>query len=377
MACDYCYVYELTDQSWRQRPRLMPAATVTAAIARIAEHVRDHEIRRVRVILHGGEPLLAGPGFIAELAAALRAALPATATAEIVIQTNGTLLDETMLDVMVRDRILIGVSVDGGRAATDRFRRYSGGQSTYDAVIRALRLLQEERYRSIYNGLLCVISLENDPVETYEALLAYAPPMIDFLLPHGTWSSPPPGRAPDASTPYADWLLEVFRRWVAAPRQETSIRLFEAIISRLLGGPSSTETIGLEPVDAICIETDGSIRQSDALSAAYENASATGLHVTRDRLDAALDHPTTVARQIGVLSLSSTCHACAVRDICGGGFYPHRYRAGQGFRNPSVYCADLLRLITVIRQHVAADLTRLGIGAGAAPARANSARGPG
>ena len=175
MACDYCYVYELTDQSWRQRPRLMPAATVTAAIARIAEHVRDHEIRRVRVILHGGEPLLAGPGFIAELAAALRAALPATATAEIVIQTNGTLLDETMLDVMVRDRIRVGVSVDGGRSASTGSAATPAGDRLCRGQPRRCAL-RTEPYRAIYNGLLCIISLENNPVETYEALLADAPP---------------------------------------------------------------------------------------------------------------------------------------------------------------------------------------------------------
>ena len=88
-------------------------------------------------------------------------------------------------------------------------------------MTRALDLLRQDRYRSVYNGLLCVVSLQNNPVETYDALLSHAPPMIDFLLPHGTWSSPPPGRSPDAATPYADWLLEVFSRWVTAPRPET------------------------------------------------------------------------------------------------------------------------------------------------------------
>ncbi|MET9845799.1 hypothetical protein [Streptomyces ossamyceticus] len=47
-------------------------------------------------------------------------------------------------------------------------------------------------------GRLCTVDLANDPVETYEALLDFAPPRVDFLLPHGTWRHPParPG-APD------------------------------------------------------------------------------------------------------------------------------------------------------------------------------------
>jgi uncharacterized protein len=359
LSCAYCYVYELADQSWRHRPRIMSRRVVQATVTRIAEHTRAHDLRRVRVILHGGEPLLAGPAFITDLAARLRAALPPRTTADLLVQTNGTLLDEAMLEVALSAGIRVGVSLDGGRAATDRYRRYPGGASSHDAVTRALELLRRDRYRPVYNGLLCVVSLQNDPIETYEALLSQAPPMIDFLLPHGTWSSPPPGRSPDAATPYADWLLEVFSRWVAAPRQETSIRLFEAIMRQILGGPSSTELIGLGPADSIVIETDGTIRQSDALSAAYEDAAATGLDVMRHALDAALDHPTTVARQIGLAGLGATCRACRVRDICGGGFYPHRYRVGDGFRNPSVYCADLLRLITVIHEYVAAEVTRL------------------
>lgn len=359
LGCAYCYVYELADQGWRHRPRIMPPHIVEAAVARIAEHVRDHQLRHVRVILHGGEPLLAGPAFITDLAAQVRGTLPQATTTDLIIQTNGTLLDEAMLEVVLRARIRVGVSIDGDRAATDRYRRYPGGASSHDAVAGALGLLRQDRYRATYNGLLCVISLENDPTETYEALLSHSPPMIDFLLPHATWSSPPPKRSPDTATPYADWLLEVFHRWVTAPKQETSIRLFEAIVRQILGGQSITEVIGLAPADSIVIETDGSIRQSDALSAAYENAAATGFDVTQHALDAALDHPMTVARQIGLVGLSAACHACSVRDICGGGFYPHRYRAGDGFRNPSVYCADLLRLITVIREYVVTEVARL------------------
>lgn len=367
LGCAYCYVYEMADQSWRHRPRIMPPRIVHATVTRIAEHVRDHQLRHVRLILHGGEPLMAGPAFITDLAAQVRGTLPQGTTTDLIIQTNGTLLDETMLEVVLRAGIRVGVSIDGDRAATDRYRRYPGGASSHDAVTRALGLLQQDRYRAAYNGLLCVISLQNDPTETYEALLSHSPPVIDFHLPYGTWTSPPPGRSPEAATPYADWLLEVFSRWVTAPQQETSIRLFEAIMRQILGGPSTTEAIGLAPADSIVIETDGSIRQSDALSAAYENAAATGLDVTRHSLEAALDHPTTVARQIGLLGLSASCHACSVRDICGGGFYPHRYRAGEGFRNPSVYCADLLRLITVIREYVVTEVARLGELVSAAP----------
>jgi uncharacterized protein len=38
--------------------------------------------------------------------------------------------------------------------------------------------------------------------------------------------------------------------------------------------------------------------------------------------------------------------------VCGGGNYAHRYRADVGFRNPSVYCADLYRLIRHVAERI-------------------------
>jgi uncharacterized protein len=357
LGCDYCYVYEMADQGWRQQPHLMSDATVAAALDRIAEHARAHELRAVRLILHGGEPLLAGPAYIERLAIRARQAL-VPVSVRLAVQTNGTLLDEPMLAVLSRHSIRVGVSLDGDKAMTDSHRRYRGGAGSYDAIARGLRRLGTY-HSEIYGGLLCVISLDSDPVRTYESLLEHRPPMIDFLLPHGTWSSPPPSRpSDDDSSPYAEWLLRIFTRW-ASESNRPSIRMFDSIVSLILGGPTGTELLGLAPADTLVIQTDGTIAQVDSLSAAYDGAMATGLHVERDALDNAFSHPVTVERQGGLSTLSPVCQACEIVTVCGGGFYPHRYRAGAGFRNPSVYCPDLLMLITSIRSYVTAELARL------------------
>jgi uncharacterized protein len=135
LACDYCYVYEMADQTWRHQPRLMSEATIEAALDRIAEHVRAHELSSVRLILHGGEPLLAGSTYIDRLAARARRTV-APADVHLAVQTNATLLDEPMLATLSRHAIRVGVSLDGDRAATDRHRRYHGGAGSYEDVAR-------------------------------------------------------------------------------------------------------------------------------------------------------------------------------------------------------------------------------------------------
>jgi uncharacterized protein len=304
--------------------------------------------------------VLAGAAFIEDLAQRIRGALPPRTRVDLVVQTNATQLDRPLLDVLARNGIRVGVSLDGDQVATDRHRRYPSGQGSYESVARACELLRSADYRHIYGGLLCTVSLENDPVETYEALATLGPPLIDFRLPYGTWTAPPPGRLPDGSTPYSDWLLAAFRHWTQAPpTSRPSVRTFDAIIRLVLGEHTHVAPVGLAPSAVIVIDTDGAIKQDDALYAAYDGAADTGLSVLTDDLDAALDHPATAATQIGLLALSDQCQACRVRDVCGGGYYPHRYRAGDGFRNPSVYCPDLLALITAIRDHVEAEVVRL------------------
>jgi uncharacterized protein len=357
LACDYCYMYEMADQSWRDRPHRMSRATIAHTASRIAEHAHAHGLTSVQLTLHGGEPLLVGPDLIASTVMAVREAVGPDVRVDAGIQTNGVRLNADFLRIFDALDLRVGISLDGASDAHDRHRRRADGRGSHAAVVAALNELTTEPFRHLFSGLLCTIDVRNDPVATYEALLEFGPPAIDFLLPHGNWTQPPPGREPDSdATPYADWLVAVFDRWYRAPRPETRVRLFGEIMQLLFGGASTTEMVGLSPVGVVVVETDGNIEQSDMLKSAYPGAPVTGLHVSRDSFDTALFLPSVAARQIGDLALSTECGACRVRRVCGGGLYAHRYRAGSGFANPSVYCPDLLRLITHIQRTVDADV---------------------
>ena len=353
LSCDYCYMYEMADQSWRGRPRAMSPETAELTALRIADHANAHGLKDVTLVLHGGEPLLAGRDLISLLVTSTRRLAGPGTTVNAVVQTNGVGLSDAYLALFDELGVRVGVSIDGDAEGHDRHRRFASGRGSHHAVAAALGRLQ--RFPHLYGGLLCTIDLSNDPVRTYRALADFDPPKIDFLMPHGTWEDPPPGRNPgDHSTPYADWLIEVFDYWY--PKPQTRVRMFDEIMHLLLGGASDSEVVGLAPARMLVIETDGSVEQEDTLKIAYDGAAATGLHVARDSLDAALLMPQIVGRQIGARALSAQCRVCPVRRVCGGGLYSHRYREGTGFLNPSVYCPDLLALISHIRDQVRADL---------------------
>lgn len=372
LACDHCYVYEAADQSWRGRPKVIADDVVSQAARRIAEHAAAHALPEVQVVLHGGEPLLAGRERLRWIITELRRVLDGTCHLDLRIHTNGVRLDEDFCQLFAAQRVKVGISIDGDKAANDRHRRYADGRSSYHQVVRAIELLQAERFRELYAGLLCTIDVANDPLVVYESLMALRPPRIDFLLPHATWDHPP-RRRPGAEHEYADWLTAIYDRWVA-DGQPTEIRTFGSIIATLRGGDSLTEALGLGPTGLVVIETDGRYEQVDSLKVAYEGAPGTGLDVFSHSLDVVARHPGIAAREQGIDGLCQTCRDCPVVSSCGGGLYTHRYRDGSGFGNPSVYCPDLLTLISHIgRQHpahtiTAADFTALGAGLGGAAA---------
>jgi uncharacterized protein len=343
LACDDCYVYRHADQSWRVKPRALDVVTARQAALRISDHARQHRLGEVNIVLHGGEPLLLGHDGMREVVYTLRSLIDPVTRLDLRIHTNGVLLDERFCELFADYDVRVGVSLDGDRTANDRHRRFADGRSSHAQVRQALALLRKPEYRHLYTGILCTIDVANDPIAVYDALLAEAPPRIDLLLPHATWDKPPHHPA-GVRTPYADWLGQIHARWVN-DGHPVPIRLFDSLLAAWEGRRSSSEAAGLDPVDLLVIDTDGSWEQADSLKTAFDGAPATGFDIFSHSVDEAAAHPGVAIRQAGLDALCATCRACPLVRACGGGLYAHRYKSGSGFDNPSVYCADLKVLI--------------------------------
>ncbi|MFD8633012.1 radical SAM/SPASM protein FxsBH, inactivated beta-hydroxylase extension form [Streptomyces sp. NPDC059533] len=355
LACDHCYVYEHADQSWRARPKVISPEVIATTASRLAEHARDHALPSVTVILHGGEPLLAGPARLRLVCEEFTRALAGTAELDLRIHTNGLQLSTRYLDLFDEFGVRVGISLDGDRAANDRHRRFADGRTSHPLALAAVALLRSAPYRHLYQGLLCTVDVANDPVAVLDALVELEPPRVDFLLPHATWEAPPvrPDDAPDA---YARWLLRIFDHWERLERP-VPVRLFDSLLSTLRGGPSLTESLGLAPTDLVVVETDGTLEQVDSLKSAFDGAAATGFNVFDHALDQVAAHPGVRARQLGLAGVSDACRRCPVVRSCGGGLYTHRYRDANGFDNPSVYCTDLRELVDGVEGRTAAATT--------------------
>jgi uncharacterized protein len=342
LDCDYCYEYHHGDESWRRQAAVMSLETAARAADRIVEHARAHRLEQVTVSLHGGEPMLAGAARIEAIARLLRERVAPVAELTLMMQSNGTLVDDEMIRILVEQKIWVGVSVDGPRAVNDLHRLDHAGRSSFDATCRGIEAL---RAAGVLNGLLAVIDVTTDPIACFDALAGFGVPDLDFMLPHHNWVRPPPRPSDGGATAYGEWLVRIWRAWIGGRHAWTRIRYLSQIVRGLVGGRGLFEGLGLAPVQLLVINSDGELEGVDTLKSSGDAQQRLALSLFDVPIDAVLRDRRYLARQQGIAALSSECTACPLVRVCGGGYFPHRYRGGGSFDAPSVYCADIEHLV--------------------------------
>jgi len=355
LNCSYCYMYNLQDKTYRDQPGVMPTAVAAALGRRITDHLRRHNRRHAHIILHGGEPLLIGKSRFREWMNEVREALGSGIEAWFSLQSNGVLIDDEWIELLASEAVGIGLSVDGPRFWHDRFRVDHAGVGSYDAVVAAIRRLQSHsRGPEIFSNVMAVINTDISPDGLFEFWQFLGVRGFDLTLPHANHSHPPA----IGKLSYGDWMIRFFDRWFDANQPDRSVRYFDNMLRLLFEYPMSTDNIGGRPVGVVVVETNGGIEPTDAFKCCENGLTKLGLNILHDDFDDLYGIDMVNVLQHGVERLCDTCQECQVRDVCGGGYMPHRYRAGSGFDNPSVYCDDIFRLITHIRARVSAELTR-------------------
>ena len=362
--CTYCYMYNKGDSSFLGRPKVMHENTVDNLMKRVKSHCSLHEIEEFTFVLHGGEPLLAGKEFFKSFVNKAKKALEPETKVLFSTQTNAILLDDEWCDLLAELDISIGISIDGTKEANDQYRIDHKGKGTYEKVVKGLKITQNStslRKKGIEAGLLSVMNIETDPMEVYEHFKNLQVKSVDFGLPDNTYDDLPPGktqqhRMHDQSTPYADWLIPIFDRWFYEKEHFLRIRFFEDIISLVLGKKISYDQVGQENLEILVIETDGSIEALDVLRICGDGFTQAGTNVDSNDIDEALQTELAKLYHTSKQKLTKQCTVCPVKEICGGGYIPHRYSKENGFNNPSLYCSDLLKMITHIQNRVLSEL---------------------
>lgn len=358
LNCNYCYVYNKGDDTYLRQPQRMSDQVAAAVIDRVRNYCLSNHLNQVEFIFHGGEPLLAGREFFERFVAHANRRLLPEVTPSFNMQTNGTLLDRRWLDLMLDLNIGFGISLDGPKEINDANRVDHFGRGSYDKVRAAIDLIlstpgMEERF----GGILTVINPQADPLALYRFFRGLGVCSVDFILPDGHYDNPPAGLSLNGSdTPFADWLIPIFDAWFNEGDPSFQIRLFQNILDLLFGGKQTLDSIGGGENGILVIDTDGGIEPVDVLKICGNGFTKLGCNVLSNDIEDVYPSSLIAQYQSGLNSLSGKCKACPIRDVCGGGYLPHRYSSMNGFDNPSVYCRDLMKLIIHIRNTMLTSL---------------------
>jgi len=366
LNCSYCYIYNMGDNTYLKQPKFMNEMVEDALLEKVLRHCQHHALKKFFFVFFGGEPLLAGTQAIRRFVEKANALfLPLGIIPEYGVQSNGVLIDDEWCELFAELDILVGISLDGMPEINDMYRVDHKGRGSYHQAVQGLKVTQNSlamRKKFMKASINSVINLDADPIEVYEHFKLLGA-QVDFLLPDANYFQPPPGlENTDGSnidwnnTPYADWLIPIFNQWFYEKEPKSKISIFKYIMILIFGGNIANDHFGKERCELLIIETNGDIEATDSFKACGQGFTESNVNVLQNDLDEALQSELSVMYQFAKDKLCKQCNVCPVKDICGGGFIVNRYSEKNGFNNPSIYCADLLKLITHIQNKIMEEL---------------------
>lgn len=362
-GCDHCYMYTHST-AWQSEPEFMEPSIIEQSLDRIAEHVEAHNLPNVRLIGHGGEPLLVlrkYPTYFTDFANAVDQRIgPTGAQSHFFVQTNGLLLSGRQgpktIDQLMTAGFKIGLSIDGPQVANDLHRRDRAGRSTHSRVERAAQRLHEAG--ADWN-ILSVIDPRTNPEEVLEYLASLQAGSINLFPMHAN-NSAPPLEYPGALS-LGEWQKRAFSRYNHWPHYHPdtteppfTMPIFDNYLRMAFGARSMNDTSGERTTQELFITSGGKYERLDTLKSADDGAVTTWLNVHEHSVDMMRHDPGIIARRMGFSALAPECQGCEVLDLCFGGHYPNRFQAtekrlspyssvaefAEAFRNPSAHCVD-------------------------------------
>ena len=348
LNCTYCFYLEKSKLYPDEKNQRMPDRVLEAYIR---QYIDSQPVEEVTFVWQGGEPTLMGIEFF-EKALYLQRKYNGGKTIRNAFQTNGILLDDDWGKFLAENNFLVGISIDGPADIHDKYRRFKGGQPSFEKVMQGLGILK--KYRVEFNTLTCV-QRDNSckALDVYHFLKNIGSrymqfiPVVERVRKDANPSdqrlvSPDFQGAADVMEwsveplQYGLFLQEIFDEWVRLDVGRIFVQIFDVCLNAWYGYPAGlclfNETCG----NALALEQNGDLYSCDHFV------------YTENRLGNILDKPILTLvnsdRQVrfGMAkkrNLPKQCQRCEFRFICNGGCPKNRFiRTDEGESGLNYLC---------------------------------------
>lgn len=274
LDCSYCYYLDKAAQYGGRQAVMSDDLLETY----VRQYIEGNDAQTVTFCWHGGEPTLLGVEWYRK-AVALQKKYAGGKTIVNTLQTNGTLIDEEWCDFFAGNNFLIGLSLDGPKSVHDPFRKTKGQEPTWEAVMRAARLMRSRGVQ--FNTLSVVNSVgEKRGKEIYTFLRDVVGSTYMQFLPAVEHVVKKPGmRRPLIVAPetegaqmapwsvsargYGRFLCDVFDEWVRNDVGRTFVQMFDATLAGWMGVDPGVCTMGETCGEALVVEHNGDVFSCD------------------------------------------------------------------------------------------------------------------
>jgi uncharacterized protein len=265
LNCDYCF--------FLKKERLYPTSDFRMADeimeAYISQTIEAHQVPRVTISWQGGEPTLMSLDFFKRAVESEKKCSRPGQRIENTFQTNGVLVNEEWCRFFHDNNFLVGLSLDGPRRLHDAYRHDKAGNSVFDKVVRAARLMQKH---NVEFNILCTVNARNsrEPLEVYrffrdelEARYIQFIPIVERDNATGNQEGTRvTGRTVDPKR-YGRFLVEIFDEWVRQDVGFMFVPFFDAVLASYVRGRSTVCVLSPTCGEAVALEHNGDLYSCD------------------------------------------------------------------------------------------------------------------
>jgi len=241
LRCDYCF--------FLKKKHLYPHSSFVMPDSIMERYIRQtiyaHRVPEVTIAWQGGEPTLMGIDFFRRAVAYAKKCTGPTIQIQHTIQTNGVLIDDKWCQFLKENNFLVGLSLDGPKQLHDTFRKDRNGNSVFNKVIQAAKLMQH--YGIDYN-ILCTINAVNShhPLNCYTFFrdelgaryLQFIPVVERVYDSRDQKSDCITDHSVDPET-FGNFLVSIFDEWIKRDVGSMFVQMFDGVLAAYVRGYSS------------------------------------------------------------------------------------------------------------------------------------------
>ncbi len=265
LHCDYCF--------FLKKEKLYPGSSFRMSDevheAYIRQLLEAHQVPQVTVAWQGGEPTLMGLDFFRRSVELQKKYQKPGTRIENTFQTNGILLNDEWCQFFHQNSFLIGLSLDGPQKLHDLYRKDRGGQGTFERVLKAARLLQQNR---VEFNILCTVNSKNadHPLRVYrffrDELAARYIQFIPIVERDNETGYQEGSEVTDRSLrpeQFGRFLIQIFDEWVKKDVGSTFVLNFDGALAGWLGMAGTVCIFGPTCGLGMALEHNGDLYSCD------------------------------------------------------------------------------------------------------------------